>query len=117
MFGVVATVILFAAAAVVGATVASARARSLGVTPSTDLIDGQVVQVTGSHFAPSSLVGMAVCLVGATNASGCDVGHQVLIASDATGSFSQGFAVPREITLRTVATDDCAATACALGAN
>ena len=41
---------------------------SLVVTPSTDLLDGQTVHVTGSGFDPDQQIGLAECSTGRSSA-------------------------------------------------
>lgn len=47
--------------------------RSLSVTPSTGLTNGQSVKVSGSGFTPHDSVFVLECLANATGQSGCDI--------------------------------------------
>ncbi|MBW4029954.1 MAG: hypothetical protein HIU57_04650 [Acidobacteria bacterium] len=49
------------------------RSRSLTVTPSTGLANGQSVKVSGSGFTPHDAVFILECLANATGQSGCNI--------------------------------------------
>lgn len=105
--------VLFAASAVMvvmGAAPAWA-APTIVATPSTDLIDGQVVDVTGSGLAPDRQVAVLQCVSGGTDVFAfCQIGGFVSTTTDSTGAFSTSFTVRRVIS-PTGEDVDCAASA------
>jgi hypothetical protein len=87
--------------------------------PSTGLLDGQSVAVTGSGLVPKTLYGLVECQSGATDITGCAIFSVITVATtDATGSFSTSAPVARTITPEESETPiDCAtAGACVLAA-
>jgi hypothetical protein len=62
-----------------------AATRKLVVTPSTNLVKGQRVTVTGSGFTPHDQVYLVECLVKATGQNGCDVATATPVTISATG--------------------------------
>lgn len=64
------------------------------VTPTTDLTDGQTVHVTGSGFAPSTLIGLAMCRAGTTfSLLDCEISNPTWFTDDAAGAFTHDYAV------------------------
>ncbi len=108
-FGVVAVVA--AAALAWHGSVSTAGAQTepgptITVTPDTDLVDGQVVEVTGAGFTPQHSVWLAQCPTGITDLA--DVMQAcgqtpVMVLPDASG----GFSVPTEVRRR-IPAGDCA---------
>jgi len=86
-------------------------------TPSTGLIDGQVVHVEVTGLQASTLAGIALC-IGSHGYDGCDSSDIQLISTDADGHFSTDYAV-QAILNTPLGTFDCrdAANACGLAAN
>jgi hypothetical protein len=95
---------------------AGGSAASVTVDPSTDLLDGQTVTVTGSGFKASTDYVLLECQAGATKVpTGCGLVDLDFISSDSTGSFSTPFDVARMITLEASGTTiDCAVQSCVL---
>jgi hypothetical protein len=62
-----------------------ASTRKLVVTPSTNLVKGQRVTVTGSGFTPHDQVYLVECQVKATGQNGCDVATATPVTISATG--------------------------------
>ncbi len=61
----------------------------LTMTPSTHLVDGQVVTVHGSGFTPGATVGLAPCASGVTSiADFCDLGRAFSAVADDAGAFT-----------------------------
>ena len=71
-------------------------AATVTVTPHTDLVQGQSVTVTGANFAPSSFVALSECLSGSQYQGFCSFGGPG-VQTDATGAFTQQFAVKRGV--------------------
>src|SRR5918996_4829730 len=67
----------------------------VGVAPSTDLVHGQVVTVTGSGFTPNASIGMAQCDATGTDTSDCDLSNVAYTTADAAGGWSTSFTVRR----------------------
>lgn len=100
----------------VDAAPASAAA-GIVVTPSTDLLDGQSVQVSGTGYTPNTFIGVAMCEPGATSTSGCDLSPLVTLTTDATGSFTTTTTVRRIISTSNANTDCASAPgACVMAA-
>ncbi len=78
--------------------------RTITVTPSTGLVSGDVVTITGSGFNPSATTGTCITLVDA----GLCLGSLDLFDTDVNGGFSEQYTVPRFI-FRGSAWIDCAA--------
>jgi ABC-type phosphate transport system substrate-binding protein len=81
-------IVMLAALALVPPMAASATGPSVTVTPSTGLVDGQVVDVSWSGFDPFNSVFVRVCKRGATSANLCDLpsGDNDSVLSSDTGS-------------------------------
>src|ERR1039458_310805 len=117
---VLASVVLFAAvtgglAFDIGPVSASPAAPLLSVNPSTDLADGQIVQVSGSGFAPAASIAMGECLAGANSVSACSLNGASLVSSDVCSSDLASLTVSRMITIGS-STVDCSRMPCVLGA-
>lgn len=102
------------------ATAAGRPQPSLAVEPSTELVDGQLVAVTGSGFPPGQYVGLALCATGSA-ALRCDDSHATYALPDEAGSFTTDLvldAVFLADEATTTATVDCRAStgACAVAA-
>jgi hypothetical protein len=77
------------------------------VSPSSDLVSGQVVQVTGSGFPGSAPIYLSTCVVDRRVCA-----HGMLTTTDATGNLAVAYTVQRTISFRS----DCLRTACELRA-
>jgi hypothetical protein len=100
----------FAGGAPVGA--ASPAATSVTVAPSTDLVPGQTVHVSGGGFAPGRTIAAAECEAGAVAIANCDTGTAVFPVTDANGAYALDFTVLRSIFLPAQNTTvDCSAAA------
>ncbi len=88
------------------------------VTPSTDLTDGQTVTVTGSGFAPSTRIGLAMCKAGTTfSLLDCEITNPTWFTDDASGAFTHTYAVRAHLTTGHGAVDCSAApSTCVLAA-
>ena len=108
-----------AALAVVGFAIwpasAAFAAPALNVDPSTNLLDGQQVAVSGTSYTPGVAIGIAECRVGATDINGCDLRTLGTTTTDGSGAFSATYTVRRIITVDT-GTLDCAIDGCLVGA-
>lgn len=60
---------------------------SVTVAPSIDLVDGQLVTITGSGFAPGEGLEVFQCRAGAVNEFDCDPGNAFDFHADASGDF------------------------------
>jgi hypothetical protein len=106
----------FAGNAPVGAVTTAVT--TMTVTPSTDLVPGQIVHVSGTGFAPNLTIAAAECEAGAVAIANCDTGSAVFPVTDANGAYAFDFAVRRSIFLAAGGTTvDCtaAAGACVIG--
>jgi LPXTG-motif cell wall-anchored protein len=63
------------------------------VDPSTGLVDGATVRVTGTGFTPNQQLKIALCRAGGFGFEGCDLATQVMAMSDANGAFGLDFVV------------------------
>jgi hypothetical protein len=79
---------------------------TITVTPTTDLVDGQLVQVAGTGWTPQQSVRLVQCPTGVTTPTQvmqyCSERTSVVVLPDATG----GFSVPMEVA-RQVPAGDC----------
>src|SRR4051794_25783019 len=91
----------------------AAAATALSVTPSTNLVSGQVVRLDGSGFTPNS--NLAFCQAKPSDTpSSSDCGSNfVQVTASPTGTFTAQLQVHRFIFGRT---RDCAVQACVIGA-
>jgi hypothetical protein len=91
---------------------------SLTVTPSTGLVQGDVVQVVGADYPPNTGVGIVQCLESAGSGGtgvGCDLSTLQFVPTDGGGGFTQSF-TPRRLIFTSDGTHDCALEACIIGA-
>lgn len=98
-------------ALVVVAASPAAAAPAVDATPKTDLVDRQVVDVTGGGFSAGGTVGIVQCVSGLTSTSDCDLGSVVFAEVDASGSVGSSFEVQRIIDTANAEDVDCAAAA------
>ena len=86
------------------------------VSPSTGLVNGQTVTVTGAGFAANASIGGAVCNDVGDGADACDTANVLLTTADPSGAFTVQFTV-RRILHTANGTVDCASAAqvCHLG--
>ena len=85
---------------------------SITVTPSTGLVSGQMVTVTGSGFTPSAQVALSDCLSAKTTQGFCTGIPPYSAFADASGNFTYQYRVARGAFDETVAPPvlvDCAA--------
>ena len=97
---------------------ASPTATTVVVTPSTDLVPGQIVHLSGTGFAPNLTIAAAECEAGAVAIANCDTGTAVFPLTDANGAYSIDLTVHRSLFLAGSGTTvDCtvAAGACIIG--
>jgi len=94
------------------ATVASPIVKA---SPSTRLIDFQVVTVTGKHFSPSARLATLECRRGAAGAGGCDPSTIVYVWSNTHGAFTLRRRVRRLITVGQTLVDCAGRRGCLLG--
>lgn len=71
---------------------------AISVTPSADLVEGNVVVVHGSGFAHDRDARILQCLTGFVALTGCDVSTSVAVRVDAVGNFVAEFPVVGTIT-------------------
>jgi hypothetical protein len=69
----------------------------VGVAPSTELVDGQVVTVMGNGFTPNASIGMSQCDAAGTDTPDCDLSNVAYATADAAGDWSTSFTVRRLI--------------------
>ena len=60
-------------------------------TPSTNLVNKQKVQLTGTGFPPNKPVYAVECLAAAKNLSGCDVAHSSAFRTTSKGTFPKKY--------------------------
>ncbi len=116
--GMVLSLIGVSTPAVIGG-VASATpagpAPAISADPSTNLLNGQQITVTGTHFDSSDL-GLVECTSGATSSQDCDFSTLTIVSPSKNGSFSTPFTAIRIIMPGTSPVDCAGAGACVLGA-
>lgn len=79
----------------------------ISVSPSTDLVDGQVVTVTGAGYSANSSLGMVQCVAGADSIDDCDGRTATSFSADATGGYRKPLTVYRTIHHNVGQTTDC----------
>jgi LPXTG-motif cell wall-anchored protein len=89
---------------------------TLTATPSTNLVDGQQVELEGSAFGEDGEVAVAECKAGVTSESECDSSDIAIVSTDQSGSFSTPFAVARDISVNGDTIDCAQAGACVVAA-
>jgi hypothetical protein len=83
--------------------------------PTTGLVDGQVVEVSGTGFLPGVPVGVAVCPAGVLDARRCSASEPWSTTADGRGRFTLSVAAVRIVSGDGFATSvDCAVEACVL---
>jgi hypothetical protein len=98
------------------AEAAQPAAPSLSATPSTGLVQGDTVTVTGTGFPAGDRIGIVQCKLVTDGPIGCNLSTLVYSTADASGSFSASF-VPRRILYVDGTPVDCAdLDACKIGA-
>ena len=111
--------VILAVMATVAAPASAQAAAQVTVTPSSGLLDAQVVTVSGSGFAPNGTAYVSMCLPGATDAFDCDSRQYPSVPIDAAGSFTVQYRVIRFVRAAfdtTTPPTDCAVAACTIGA-
>jgi Neocarzinostatin family len=83
--------------------------------PSTDLLDGQLIDVTGSGFAKEAPIALLECEGGAVSESSCDLTIEEAQA-DKTGSFEVPYNVSRFINVNGTVVDCAQSSGCDLAA-
>jgi hypothetical protein len=110
---------IVAAGMTVGASPAAAVG-TIAVTPSSGLVDGQVLSITGAGWQPGALIGYCQGLpLDPPSVSNCDGGTADLINADAEGNFTASLSVARLINAPAAGGQvDCAApeAPCVIGA-
>lgn len=81
---------------------------AVSVSPSTGLVDGQVVTARGSGYAPNSSLGLIQCVAGADSIDDCDGSTATSFSADAQGGFNRPFTVRRVIDHNVGQQTDCA---------
>jgi hypothetical protein len=84
-------------------------------TPTTDLLDGETIAVSGVGFDANAQVGVAECLTEATVPGQCDLTGVMFTTTNQSGSFSIEFNVMRFINVGGEITDCAAPDSCVLG--
>jgi hypothetical protein len=95
------------------------EAPSLTVTPSTELVEGQVLSVSGTGFLPDTTVFVVPCPANVINGVDCDLNSPTSTQTDSSGAFTTSYIARRFIVGRVggVLTElDCSTDACMLGA-
>jgi hypothetical protein len=93
----------------------------LTVTPSTALVDGQTVTISGKGFQPQQEYALSECVAGSTDGSECVAeagigGTAAVVAKGKSGRFSATFQVARILTLIDGTVDCAQAPGCVIGA-
>ena len=84
-------------------------------SPTTGLVQGDVVNLVGAGLGPNAGVGMIQCLATSTGSEGCDFSTVATTQTDGSGGFTYAF-TPRRIIFAGGANHDCAVEACVIGA-
>ena len=111
--GVVCALLLIIAA-LLSSPAAAQVAPSVVVSPSTDLVDGQIVSVEASGFPTNTSFGVVECQAGATTSRDCDLETVAVRFSDASGQLTTDYATSRVIFTESLGRLDCANDACVL---
>ena len=91
----------------------AAGARTLVVTPSTGLTNGETVKVTGSGFTPKDSVFLIECLATSQSQAGCNVASATPATVSATGTIA---ATMFKVTTGTIGNGTCGTSAANAGA-
>lgn len=103
--------------ALVPSAAAEADTHSITVSPTTDLVTGQVVTVDGTGWQPEADVFVGMCPLSATSTEPCDARFFTLVRTELDGSFSTTLAVSRIlIGALTGIQTDCVVEQCAVSA-
>ncbi len=84
------------------------------VTPATNLVDGQLVRVTGTGFAANIDVVVVQCSTDPPFPENCDLGAVQFLRTDAHGNVATQYFVARKLFVGSGDTFDCATTACVM---
>jgi hypothetical protein len=96
-------------------THAAAGSAVLTATPSTDLLDQQIIAVTASGLKARASYALIECQAGATDPTDCGLSDLVFATTDGAGSFSTPYTASRFLVLDgSGATIDCAVQSCVL---
>lgn len=108
--------LLVMAATLIGtAGPASAQAGpTVTATPSTDLLDGQTITISGTGASPGQSLYVGQCGPGVTDPFSCDIRSVVTTVVDSNGEYSSEYAVKRFIPAPG-GTADCATGGCTVG--
>jgi hypothetical protein len=115
----IALLLLAASQAIAPDRAGAQEAPSITVTPSTELVEGQILSVSGTGFLPSTTVYVVPCPAAVINGIDCDLNVLTSTQTDATGAFTTTYVARRFIVgnVGGVPTElDCATDACMLGA-
>ena len=89
---------------------------SASAVPSSGLVSGQIITVSGSGFNPSATIAVLECVSSATGLDDCDPSTDVFLQPTAAGTFITLFTAQRIITVSSGGRIDCAQPqACVLG--
>ena len=78
--------------------------------PSTELVDGQVVGISGSGFTPGAMLGAVLCTAGAGGGGGvafCELAHYDNFSATSEGSFADDYVLRRFIETPAEGRVDC----------
>ena len=98
------------------ALVATPAAPALTVSPSTGLVQGDVVTVTGTGYPANSTIGVIQCKLLSSSVDDCNLSTLSYAMTDASGSFSTSYSPRRILTVAGTGIDCADAAACKLGA-
>jgi hypothetical protein len=89
-------------------------------TPSTGLVDGQVISVTGKGFKRHGQYALSECVAGSTDGSECvataGIGNVAVVTTKGSGRFTTTIEVARVLTLINGTVDCAQAPGCVIGA-
>jgi hypothetical protein len=86
------------------------------VTPSADLVDGQVVTVTGAGFNTNAQIYVGACAVVTTDPFQCDTANTSSVVADGNGAFTTTFSAARYVRHPDGHYVDCSTASCTIGA-
>jgi hypothetical protein len=93
----------------------AAAAATLTVTPSTNLVDGQLVSVSISGFPANTAIAVVECGPSAVDENGCDLRTLQYLTTDANGHVVTPFIVGAELSTFNGSVD-CRTAGCSIGA-